>query len=251
MSGDNPNERKPFPHAELSFYVIGTVVAAPLAKSGWDALMAGDYVRGSLALGAAIVAAAGAFSFRYWESHLQEPTRRVIRELVSNKVIVAVLFLIFSGYFAVVVPNFIERLQKLNPETTQPVKVVTPSPAPPATPIPAPAPPQERIFTDRTPGELMALFEGRTQFQAAKLIEPYKGQWMKVRGALRQVMPNGPPGSTTVIINSNDKIIYCNTGPEFAERLMKLNTDDEIGLIGKIAQYQSGAPFYLQDCELI
>jgi hypothetical protein len=250
MSHDNPNERKPFPHAELYFYVIGTVVAAPLAKSGWDALMAGDYVRGGLALSAAIVAAIGAFSFRYWESHLQEPTRRVIRELVSNKAIVAALFLIFSGYLAVVVPNFIERLHKLNPETSPPVKVAIPSSTPPADSIPTPTPSEDRAFTDRTPGELMALFEGRTQFQAGKLIEPYKGQWMKVRGALRQVMPNGPPGSTTVIINSNGKIIYCNTGPEWGERLMKMNTDDEIGLIGKIAQYQSGAPFYLQDCEL-
>jgi hypothetical protein len=194
------------------------------------------------------VAAVGGFSFRYWESHLQEPTRRVIRELVSNKAIVAALFLIFSGYLAVVVPNFIERFHKLNPETSSPGNTATPPPTGVPASNPRSAPSQERVFTDRTPGELMALFEGRTQLQAAKLIEPYTGQWMKVQGLLRQVMPNG--GGTTVIINSNGKIVYCNTGPEWSERLMKTNTDDEIGLIGKIAQYQSGAPFYLQDCEL-
>jgi hypothetical protein len=182
MSDGNPSEREPFPRAQLYFYVIGTVIAAPLAKSGWDALMAGDYVRGAIALSAAVVAAAGAFSFQYWESHLEEPTRKVIRELVSNKALVAASAIIFFGYVAVVVPDFIERVEKFNLGTAPTLtKVIAPLPAPPS-PISALTATQERIFTDRTPGELLALFEGRTQFQAAKLIDPYKGQWMKIHG---------------------------------------------------------------------
>jgi hypothetical protein len=252
MSNDDPNEREPFPRAQLYFYVIGTVVAGPLAKSGWDGLMAGDTFRGALALSAAIVAAAGAFSFQYWESHLQEPTRKAIRELAKNKAIVAVLTLIFTAYVGVLLPDLVERIVRLNP-TSAPTKIITTSPTPVQSPTPMPVstPTEERVFTDRTPGELLALFEGRTQFQAAKLVEPYAGKWMRVRGSLNQVMPNGPPGASTVIIMSNGKIIYCNTGPQSSERLMKMGRDDEIGLLGKISPYQSGGPFYLSDCELI
>lgn len=249
MTDGNSNEKKPFPHDELLFYVIGTVVAAPLAKSGWDALMAGDYVRGGIALSGAIVAAAGSFSFRFWKSHLEEPTRRIIREIAANKAIVAALLLVLLGYVVVVFPHFTEKLARFNPEITPPV-TTSPPPTTGSQNQPPPALPQERSFTDRSPGELLALFEGRTQFQAEKLIEPYKGKWLKVQGVLRQVMPNGPPGATTVVINSNGKIIYCNTGPEFAERLRKMNADDPIGLFGKVSPFQSGGPFYMQDCEL-
>jgi hypothetical protein len=63
MSDEGPaiKPKAPFPRAQLLFYVIGTVVAAPLGKSGWDALMIGDYLRGGLALTAAVAAAIGAF----------------------------------------------------------------------------------------------------------------------------------------------------------------------------------------------
>jgi hypothetical protein len=106
---DQPKQPDPFPKADLWFYVIGTVVAAPLAKSGWDALMAGDSVRGAVSLTAAVVAAVGAFSFRYWESHLAVPTRRVIREIVSNKMVVAAALLIFLAYCFVVIPDLSKK----------------------------------------------------------------------------------------------------------------------------------------------
>ena len=102
---EQPKQPDPFPRAELWFYVIGTVVAAPLAKSGWDALMAGDKLRGALSLTAAAVAAVGGFSFKYWESHLATPTRAVIREFISNRMVVGAVLLIFLAYGFVVLPD--------------------------------------------------------------------------------------------------------------------------------------------------
>jgi hypothetical protein len=67
---------------------------------------------------------------------------------------------------------------------------------------------------------------------------------------VREIRPNGPPGASTVIINSNGKIVYCNTGPQWAERLMRMNAGDEIGLVGRIAQYQSGGPFFMEECDI-
>jgi tRNA_anti-like len=204
----------------------------------------------SVALLAAIVAAAGAFSFQYWESHLQEPTRKVIRELVSNKALVAASVLIFSAYVGVVVPDLIGRLGKLNLGTTSaPTKVITTSPEPPPTPTPAPT--QERVFTDRTPGELMALFEGRTMFQANQLIEPQKGKWIKVRGTISQIIPNGPPGASTIELRVANRIINCNIGAEWSARVIKLNNGDVIQAIGKIQPFQNGQQLYLLDCDLV
>jgi hypothetical protein len=251
MSDADHNEREPFPRAELYFYIIGTVVVPPLAKSGWDALMAGDYFRGLLAITAALVAAVGAFSFRYWESHLEEPTRKAIREIAKNKAIVGALALIFIAYVGVFIPDLIQKLEKAS-TTVQPVTTAnTPKPASAPLPLPQPtATPTERVFTDRAPGELLALFEGRTMVQGNRAIEPYKGMWIKVEGKLNQIMPNGPPGATTVIFISNGRIIYCNTGPQWHERLIRMSPGDELSFIGKLNQFQNGSQLQLEECEL-
>jgi hypothetical protein len=73
--GDKP-PRKPIPLvAEFFPYLIGAVVVTPLAKPAWDALSSGNYALGLLLLAVAVVAAALAFSLKYWESHLAEPVR--------------------------------------------------------------------------------------------------------------------------------------------------------------------------------
>ena len=161
MSEDDPNERKPFPHADLTFYVIGTVVAAPLAKIGWDGLVAGDYVRGVAALLAAVVAAGGAFSFKYWESHLEEPTRRVLHDLANNKTILASLTLIAVAYFGIFIPDLVRRFEPIIPKgTPAPLSLSTPlatgsggqQPPTPvqAAPVVAPLSPEEQQKRNRT-----------------------------------------------------------------------------------------------------
>jgi hypothetical protein len=115
MSDDNSEEKPPFPRAKLAFYVIGSVVAIPLAKSGWDALMAGDYVRGGFALAAGAVSATAAFSFEYWESHLAEPTRKLIRDLLEKKAIIATIVLLFAAYSTVVIPDLMKKITSDQP----------------------------------------------------------------------------------------------------------------------------------------
>ena len=110
MSSDEPKEREPFPQAELYLLLLSTIVAAPLAKSGWDALMASDLLRGTLALVAGAAALTIGFSFKYWETHLAEPTRRIIREIVSNKLLFAAAILALLGYGFVVIPDIARRV---------------------------------------------------------------------------------------------------------------------------------------------
>jgi hypothetical protein len=113
MSDDMGEQPKPppFPKADLYFYVAGTVIAAPLGKAGIDALFAADYFRALLALTAGISVAVAAFSYRYWESHLSEPARKLIRDLSRYKAFLSVALLVLAAYSFVVVPNFIEVLR--------------------------------------------------------------------------------------------------------------------------------------------
>jgi hypothetical protein len=110
MPKDDQPEHEPFPRADLYLLILSTIVAAPLGKSGWDALMTGDYVKGGLALTAGAVALIGGFSFKYWQSHLAAPTRKMFREIVSNRSLVAAGGLIFISYGFVVLPDLVRTI---------------------------------------------------------------------------------------------------------------------------------------------
>lgn len=84
-------------------------------------------------------------------------------------------------------------------------------------------------------------------YPLAKEIEPTA----KVQGTVRQIQVNGGPGATTVMILANNRMIYCNAGAKWAGRLRKLNTGDQISMQGKIARYQNGAIFFLEECEVL
>jgi hypothetical protein len=110
---DDPDTsaKPPFPKGDLYFYIAGSVIAAPLGKAGIDALIAGQYFKAALALSAGIAIATGAFSYKYWESHLSEPTRRLIQDISRYKAVLAGAILALAAYSFVVVPNFIEVLR--------------------------------------------------------------------------------------------------------------------------------------------
>jgi hypothetical protein len=117
----------------------------------------------------------------------------------------------------------------------------------PSTPPPAP---ENKVFVDRTARELMALYEGRTMLQADRLIEPYKGKWIKANGTILQLIPSGPD-FTAAVLRDGEKLINCIFGPNWHEQLMKLNNDDVLKVIGKIGPSQNGQQLYLSECEII
>jgi len=88
-------------------------------------------------------------------------------------------------------------------------------------------------------------------FQANQLIEPQKGKWIKVRGTISQIIPNGPPGASTIAQRDANRIINCNIGAEWSARVIKLNNGDVIQAIGKIQPFQNGQQLYLLDCDLV
>jgi hypothetical protein len=164
------------------------------------------------------------------------------------------LILIFVGAGAALIGALLVAFDKTSqPPKTIAVTPVAPSAIPPIVqnPLPTPPAPEAKEFTDRTPGELLAMFEDRTMFQANQLIEPLKGKWMKADGNILQIIPNGPPGASTVVLRGAGRLISCNIGSEWSARVAKLNTDDSIKVEGKIQPFQNGQQLYLLDCVLV
>jgi hypothetical protein len=48
----------------------------------------------------------------------------------------------------------------------------------------------QKTFPNRTSDELLSVYGGHTALQADKLIEPYKGMWIKAQGSIELVLPS-------------------------------------------------------------
>ncbi|MEA2837680.1 MAG: hypothetical protein QOD89_2230 [Bradyrhizobium sp.] len=169
------------------------------------------------------------------------------------------LILIFVGVGSVLVGALIVALEK--PE--RPAKTLTASGSiPPAAlplenPIPTsptipPVVSETRQFTDRTPSELMTLYEGRTPFQAETLIQPYKGKWIKVRGKVINLLADSSePGASIAVIKDGNAIIECRLSGTWKDKVAKLSNGDTLHVAGRINPFQNGSQLYLQQCEII
>jgi hypothetical protein len=123
--------------------------------------------------------------------------------------------------------------------------------APPSSSPQAAAAPEPRRFTNKTARELLALYDGRTPFQAEPLIAPHKGLWIRVNGQVLNVLPDGRPNHAVVILKDGDRIVECRVGPQGHSRSSKLNKDDSVVIQGRISDIQNGSQLYLLDCEFV
>lgn len=125
--------------------------------------------------------------------------------------------------------------------------------APPAaeapTSVPTPALVQPPEFTDRTPRQLLAFYEGRTPFQADKLIEPFKGLWIEAESRVLNILPDGQSRSIVVLRDDKDTI-ECRFGAEWSNAVARKDIGDTMRIRGKISPNQNGQQLYLLDCEI-
>jgi hypothetical protein len=162
------------------------------------------------------------------------------------------LVLIFVGVGAVLIGAAVVAFDHSPPAT----KTVTGMSPAIATASPTPVlpttltPPLSREFTDRTPRELLALYDGRTPLQADSLIEPFKGKWIKASGTILNLIPDGMPDASIAVLKDGDRTIECRLGPQWSSKVVKLNKDDVLAVIGKIAPHQNGSQLYLSECEI-
>jgi hypothetical protein len=166
------------------------------------------------------------------------------------------LILIFVGIGAALIGSVLVLSDRSPSPSAQAPKLaagvptaIAPASAAPILPI-APLPPSAREFTDRTPRELLALYDGRTPLQANPLIEPFKGKWIRASGKILNLIPDGIPDASIAVLRDGDRTIECRLGPQWSSHVFKLNKDDVLTVIGKIAPHQNGSQLYLQECEI-
>ena len=109
--------------------------------------------------------------------------------------------------------------------------------------------PEKKEYTTRTVRELLSLYDGKTAFQADKLMDPYKGMWIETDGKIVGLYPDGE-GAVAAIRNGGDSI-ECRFSSASSRALGRYNNGEELKVRGKISTTQNGQQLYLLYCEVI
>lgn len=175
-----------------------------------------------------------------------EPSRydRVLRWLKNSRLVVGLLLLaVVVGGVAKFRQDICSLLPGLCGITSTPVGSPT---VPPSSQQPTSAP-IRRVFTTRSPRELLSLFEGRTILQGDRLMEPYKGLWISVQAETSMIVPD-TSGITVVLMSGKDRV-NARFDDRWRPALGRVKKGDTIRLRGKIATVQNGQQLYLLDSE--
>ena len=110
---------------------------------------------------------------------------------------------------------------------------------------------QNREFTDRSPQELLAPYKLHTGLQADKLMESFKGTWIKTEGVIHGLYADAGGRSVCVLRETSSSCaIECRFSQRWNSSLSRRNNGDILRVVGCIAPYQNGAQLYLLDCEI-
>jgi hypothetical protein len=112
-----------------------------------------------------------------------------------------------------------------------------------------------RIFVDVTPAYLGGLFEGHTDIQAQKLIQPFVGKWMEISGKLGEVSEGH--GFLQVTLQSAYPLVtilavrvYMHFHVKWTDRLSVLRQGDALTIVGQIDRVDK-LSVVLRACELV
>lgn len=95
----------------------------------------------------------------------------------------------------------------------------------------------ERVYTTRTPVELLNLFHGRTILQGQALFRPYQGLWIRTEGNVVMLGQDGNQGSWAAIRRYQDvgeSPIECRFGKQWDIPLGRVNNGDMIKFGGQL-----------------
>lgn len=92
-------------------------------------------------------------------------------------------------------------------------------------------------------------YEGKTAFQADKLMDPYKGMWIETDGKTVGLYPDGQGAAIAALRNENDPI-ECRFSADHSRVLGRYNSGEGLKVRGKISSTQNGQQLYLIYCEL-
>ena len=109
----------------------------------------------------------------------------------------------------------------------------------------------DRFFSPRTPAELVAELEGKTDLVAKDLTKRHMGHWMRVNGQINDVEDQFPDVVVYLRETQSQPMMALSFEPDlWKSRLGSLNLGDQIEAIGKINRVGSGW-VRLEECELV
>jgi hypothetical protein len=111
--------------------------------------------------------------------------------------------------------------------------------------------PEQRRFTNRSVRELRALYDGKTAFQADKLMEPYKGMWIETEGTIAGIYADGNNGGAVAVLRNNNDTVECRFSADWARDLGRYNNGEVLKVRGKLSNNQNGQQIYLVYCEVL
>ena len=116
---------------------------------------------------------------------------------------------------------------------------------------------QGKVFSPRTPDELVNEVKGLTDIRRQHAIQLHLGQWLHVAGRIRNVEQMAPDDEITVSVDLTESgvTVFMDFAPSYWQaRLQAANINDTISSIGKIKDVRSygGNGFVsLDECELL
>jgi len=127
--------------------------------------------------------------------------------------------------------------------------------SPIAGPAVAPAPPEPnvpRVYTKKTVQELGGLCTNRTALQCDEFMADEKGRWITVEGQVESIWGKGEDTGVTFTTVGGDfaRLITCDFGKKWRDRLNALRPHEPIQITGKIGPTQVNNWLMLQECEL-
>lgn len=138
--------------------------------------------------------------------------------------------------------NFEHEVSKVVQEPATP-ETSTPS-SPPDSPT------EERIFSPRTPVELVDEIKGMTGVVAKRVSERHIGQWLKVTGPVKDVSNKGDEIFVYISKTEPSMLLYFDAS-RWGKSLASYNVGDQISVIGQIEYISRGGSVRLEKCELV
>lgn len=141
------------------------------------------------------------------------------------------------------------------PPAPTPTAVEDGAPSHQASPAPTTPAAKERVFSPRTPAELLEAIEGLTDLAAETVSRPHIGSWLRLEGKIRNMsllrLSKEQINVSLVLPLDEVDVFLLFRADIWKERLELYVEGDQISAIGKILSVSRSGYVQLEECELI
>ena len=98
--------------------------------------------------------------------------------------------------------------------------------------------------------ELTKIYQEHTAVQAEKLIDPYIGGWLKVRGSVNDVTKEVLGEGYRTVVAVGEDLVFAGFVQESQDELPRLLRNEKITIVGRIAKVEAFG-LQLEESELL